>query len=406
MTRSTTRGADTARAPPRRRAGCGSGCRSSISPACPRGGFSATPAISTGRRSPAASGWRAIRSRDDGDERLYPTVVALRAHYQPSLRRGARERRPHDQRRGRPLRRRLRARPRGRDDGGERGRVVAGAADDVRAARSGGDDADGAAGGAPRGPLGAGGGGAGARPAGPRRPARPAPRRLLRRPHADAGDAAPRSRSCASRRRTATTTAPASSTSPATRRSPTTPSATWCAASACARRIGRIATSPTRRDVFYYGNLPLGESLIATLVAFASRPGRRQDARAPDPRRRWTADRRRRHPARLHPRGARALRPGAPHRCPRCTSSSAGPTATNRAATRRRPSCASTWSRGGPTRSREFMDRSRTLLAIGSERVRAKYGYACSSALDQLRALEERAAAFASDQPVTVTAFE
>ena len=54
----------------------------------------------------------------------------------------------------------------------------------------------------------------------------------------------------------------------------------------------------------------------------------------------------------------------------------------------------------------EFMDRGRTLLAIGSERVRAKYGYACSSALDQLRALEERAAAFASDQPVTVTAFE
>ena len=40
------------------------------------------------------------------------------------------------------------------------------------------------------------------------------------------------------------------------------------------RRLGlctkdwALATSPTRRDVFYYGNLPLGESLIATLVAF------------------------------------------------------------------------------------------------------------------------------------------
>jgi uncharacterized repeat protein (TIGR04042 family) len=54
----------------------------------------------------------------------------------------------------------------------------------------------------------------------------------------------------------------------------------------------------------------------------------------------------------------------------------------------------------------EFMDRSRAMLAAGSERVRAKYGFTCSGALDQLRALEERATAFASDQPVTVTAFE
>jgi probable biosynthetic protein (TIGR04098 family) len=40
------------------------------------------------------------------------------------------------------------------------------------------------------------------------------------------------------------------------------------------RRLGlctkdwALATSPTRRDVFYYGNLPLGESLIATLMTF------------------------------------------------------------------------------------------------------------------------------------------
>jgi uncharacterized repeat protein (TIGR04042 family) len=54
----------------------------------------------------------------------------------------------------------------------------------------------------------------------------------------------------------------------------------------------------------------------------------------------------------------------------------------------------------------EFIDRSRTMLNIGSERVRAKYGYACSAALDQLHALESRASGFASDQPVTVTAFE
>jgi probable biosynthetic protein (TIGR04098 family) len=40
------------------------------------------------------------------------------------------------------------------------------------------------------------------------------------------------------------------------------------------RRLGlcgkdwALATSPARRDVFYYGNLPLGESLIATLMSF------------------------------------------------------------------------------------------------------------------------------------------
>ena len=72
----------------------------------------------------------------------------------------------------------------------------------------------------------------------------------------------------------------------------------------------------------------------------------------------------------------------------------------------------------------EFVARSRTMLEIGSERVRAKYGYACSAALDQLAALEERAATYdASSTPepsfdlpdpapaaatvtVTVTAFE
>jgi uncharacterized repeat protein (TIGR04042 family) len=54
----------------------------------------------------------------------------------------------------------------------------------------------------------------------------------------------------------------------------------------------------------------------------------------------------------------------------------------------------------------DFMERSRTMLNIGSERVRAKYGYACSGALDQLQELEARAASYAADQQVVVTAFE
>lgn len=39
----------------------------------------------------------------------------------------------------------------------------------------------------------------------------------------------------------------------------------------------------------------------------------------------------------------------------------------------------------------EFVARAKTALEIGSERVRAKYGFACSSALDQLRSIEETA---------------
>jgi uncharacterized repeat protein (TIGR04042 family) len=54
----------------------------------------------------------------------------------------------------------------------------------------------------------------------------------------------------------------------------------------------------------------------------------------------------------------------------------------------------------------DFMERSRTMLNIGSERVRAKFGYACSAALDQLQELEERAASVAADQQITVTKFE
>ena len=54
----------------------------------------------------------------------------------------------------------------------------------------------------------------------------------------------------------------------------------------------------------------------------------------------------------------------------------------------------------------DFMERSRTMLNIGSERVRAKYGYACSAAMDQLSALEEKASAFDLHAFVTVVAFD
>jgi uncharacterized repeat protein (TIGR04042 family) len=46
------------------------------------------------------------------------------------------------------------------------------------------------------------------------------------------------------------------------------------------------------------------------------------------------------------------------------------------------------------------------MLGIGSERVRAKYGYACSAAMDQLQEIEARAAAFSPAAQVTVTSFE
>jgi uncharacterized repeat protein (TIGR04042 family) len=56
----------------------------------------------------------------------------------------------------------------------------------------------------------------------------------------------------------------------------------------------------------------------------------------------------------------------------------------------------------------EFVDRSRTALNIASERVREKYGYACSSALDQLRAIETTASRFADmpDASVEIERFQ
>lgn len=53
----------------------------------------------------------------------------------------------------------------------------------------------------------------------------------------------------------------------------------------------------------------------------------------------------------------------------------------------------------------EFVARSREALAIGSERVRARYGFGCGHALAQLEAIEARAAA-CTGGVVTVDGFE
>jgi uncharacterized repeat protein (TIGR04042 family) len=52
--------------------------------------------------------------------------------------------------------------------------------------------------------------------------------------------------------------------------------------------------------------------------------------------------------------------------------------------------------------------RSRTALNIASERVRAKYGFACSSAMDQLARIEAAAKTFANlpGARVSVDAFD
>jgi uncharacterized repeat protein (TIGR04042 family) len=52
-------------------------------------------------------------------------------------------------------------------------------------------------------------------------------------------------------------------------------------------------------------------------------------------------------------------------------------------------------SEGESYRLDDFLDRIRAALHIASERVRAKYGHACSQALGQLARIETNAAAFA-----------
>jgi uncharacterized repeat protein (TIGR04042 family) len=54
----------------------------------------------------------------------------------------------------------------------------------------------------------------------------------------------------------------------------------------------------------------------------------------------------------------------------------------------------------------DFLERSRSMLNVASERVRARYGYACSSALDQLAQLEERATGADPAAPIIVLGFE
>ena len=57
----------------------------------------------------------------------------------------------------------------------------------------------------------------------------------------------------------------------------------------------------------------------------------------------------------------------------------------------------------------EFMERTQTALEIASERVRQRYGFACSSALDQLRELESSSARLSDEErlgSVTVLDFE
>lgn len=50
----------------------------------------------------------------------------------------------------------------------------------------------------------------------------------------------------------------------------------------------------------------------------------------------------------------------------------------------------------------DFLARARTALGAASERVRQRYGYACSSALDQLAQIESTAARFAAQPDATV----
>ena len=54
----------------------------------------------------------------------------------------------------------------------------------------------------------------------------------------------------------------------------------------------------------------------------------------------------------------------------------------------------------------DFVAKARTALNIASERVREKYGFACSSAMDQLARIEAAAKRQPADGKVIVEAFE
>ncbi|CAO4149230.1 MSMEG_0570 family nitrogen starvation response protein [Methylorubrum extorquens] len=54
----------------------------------------------------------------------------------------------------------------------------------------------------------------------------------------------------------------------------------------------------------------------------------------------------------------------------------------------------------------DFVEKSRTALNIASERVREKYGFACSSAMDQLARIEAAAKRQEPGGQVTIESFE
>ena len=54
----------------------------------------------------------------------------------------------------------------------------------------------------------------------------------------------------------------------------------------------------------------------------------------------------------------------------------------------------------------DFVERSREALGIASERVREKYGFACSAALDQLAQIERDAARFRDHPDASVKVIE
>jgi hypothetical protein len=47
-----------------------------------------------------------------------------------------------------------------------------------------------------------------------------------------------------------------------------------------------------------------------------------------------------------------------------------------------------------------------TALEIASERVRQKYGFACSMAMDQLAQIESTASNFSAGDPIRIVAFD
>jgi uncharacterized repeat protein (TIGR04042 family) len=54
----------------------------------------------------------------------------------------------------------------------------------------------------------------------------------------------------------------------------------------------------------------------------------------------------------------------------------------------------------------EFLRRSREMLALASERVRTKYGFGCTSAMEQLNDIEARASRYEGAASITVVRFE